>query len=98
MTRRLLSILGLSIIGLVALVVTGWGAVYWMGPAIAHMFVSFGLGDQHLPSSIEVQRGIVKVGEEIEIVAVHDARLYQIENKLRALVSYELAREIPLLK
>jgi hypothetical protein len=26
------------------------------------------------------------------------ARLYQIENKLRALVSYEFAREIPLLK
>lgn len=26
------------------------------------------------------------------------ARLYQIENKVRALVNYELAREIPLIK
>jgi hypothetical protein len=26
------------------------------------------------------------------------ARLYQVENKLRALVNYELAREIPLVK
>jgi hypothetical protein len=31
-------------------------AVYWMGPAIAHMFVSFGFGDQHLAISIEVRK------------------------------------------
>jgi len=31
-------------------------AAYWMGPAIAHMFVSFGFGDDHLPISIEVRK------------------------------------------
>jgi hypothetical protein len=31
-------------------------AVYWMGPAIAHVFMSFGFGDQHLPISIEVRK------------------------------------------
>jgi hypothetical protein len=31
-------------------------AVYWMGPAIAHMFVSFGFGDEHLAISIEVRK------------------------------------------
>jgi hypothetical protein len=31
-------------------------AVYWMGPAIAHVFVSFGFGDEHLPISIEVRK------------------------------------------
>jgi hypothetical protein len=31
-------------------------AVYWMGPAIAHIFVSFGFGDEHLPISIEVRK------------------------------------------
>ena len=29
---------------------------YWMGPAIAHLFVSFGFGDEHLPISIEVRK------------------------------------------
>jgi hypothetical protein len=31
-------------------------AAYWMGPAIAHMFVSFGFGDDHLAVSIEVRK------------------------------------------
>jgi hypothetical protein len=31
-------------------------SVYWMGPAIAHLFVSFGFGDDHLASSIEVRK------------------------------------------
>jgi Domain of unknown function (DUF4105) len=31
-------------------------AVYWIGPAIAHIFLSFGFGDQHLPISIEVRK------------------------------------------
>ena len=31
-------------------------AVYWMGPAIAHIFLSFGFGDEHLPVSIEVRK------------------------------------------
>jgi Domain of unknown function (DUF4105) len=31
-------------------------AVYWMGPAIAHIFLSFGFGDVHLPISIEVRK------------------------------------------
>jgi len=31
-------------------------AVYWMGPAIAHMFVSFGFGDDHLAVSIEARK------------------------------------------
>jgi hypothetical protein len=31
-------------------------ATYWMGPAIAHIFLSFGFGDEHLPISIEVRK------------------------------------------
>ncbi|HSF06951.1 MAG TPA: DUF4105 domain-containing protein [Methylomirabilota bacterium] len=31
-------------------------AVYWMGPAIAHIFLSFGFGDDHLAISIEVRK------------------------------------------
>jgi hypothetical protein len=31
-------------------------AVYWMGPHIAHMMVSFGFGDDHLAISIEVRK------------------------------------------
>jgi len=31
-------------------------AVYWMGPAIAHLLVSFGFGDEHLAISIEVRK------------------------------------------
>lgn len=31
-------------------------ASYWMGPAIAHMFVSFGFGEDHLAISIEVRK------------------------------------------
>ena len=31
-------------------------AVYWMGPAIAHLFLTFGFGDAHLAISIEVRR------------------------------------------
>ena len=31
-------------------------AVYWMGPAIAHLLVSFGFGDDHLAISIEVRK------------------------------------------
>jgi len=31
-------------------------SVYWMGPAIAHMMVSFGFGDEHLAFSIEVRK------------------------------------------
>ena len=31
-------------------------AAYWMGPAIAHMFVSFGFGDDHLAVSIEARK------------------------------------------
>ncbi len=31
-------------------------AVYWMGPAIAHLFVSFGFGDDHLAVSIEARK------------------------------------------
>ncbi len=31
-------------------------AVYWMGPAIAHIFVSFGFGDDHLAVSIETRK------------------------------------------
>jgi hypothetical protein len=31
-------------------------AVYWMGPAIAHIFVSFGFGDDHLAVSIEARK------------------------------------------
>jgi hypothetical protein len=30
--------------------------VYWMGPAIAHLFVSFGFGDDHLAISIEARQ------------------------------------------
>jgi len=31
-------------------------AVYWMGPAIAHIFLSFGFGDDHLAISIEARK------------------------------------------
>ena len=31
-------------------------AVYWMGPAIAHLFLTFGFGDEHLAISIEVRK------------------------------------------
>jgi hypothetical protein len=31
-------------------------SVYWMGPAIAHLFVSFGFGDEHLAISIETRK------------------------------------------
>jgi len=31
-------------------------AVYWMGPAIAHLFLTFGFGDEHLALSIEVRK------------------------------------------
>ena len=31
-------------------------SVYWIGPAIAHLFVSFGFGDDHLAVSIEVRK------------------------------------------
>jgi len=31
-------------------------ASYWMGPAIAHMFISFGFGDDHLTISIEARK------------------------------------------
>ncbi len=35
-------------------------AAYWMGPAIAHLFVSFGFGDDHLAISIEVRKDRTK--------------------------------------
>jgi hypothetical protein len=35
-------------------------AVYWMGPAIAHLFLSFGFGDEHLAISIEVRKNRTK--------------------------------------
>ena len=35
-------------------------AVYWMGPAIAHLFVTFGFGDDHLAISIEVRKDRTK--------------------------------------
>jgi hypothetical protein len=31
-------------------------AVYWMGPAIAHLLISFGFGDDHLAISIEARK------------------------------------------
>ncbi len=31
-------------------------SVYWMGPAIAHLMLSFGFGDDHLAISIEVRK------------------------------------------
>ncbi len=31
-------------------------AVYWIGPAIAHLFLSFGFGDEHLAISIEARK------------------------------------------
>jgi Domain of unknown function (DUF4105) len=31
-------------------------AVYWMGPAIAHLFLSFGFGNNHLAISIEARK------------------------------------------
>jgi uncharacterized protein DUF4105 len=35
-------------------------AVYWMGPAIAHLFVTFGFGDDHLAISIEARKDKTK--------------------------------------
>jgi hypothetical protein len=35
-------------------------AVYWIGPAIAHLFVSFGFGDDHLAISIEARKDRVR--------------------------------------
>jgi hypothetical protein len=35
-------------------------AVYWMGPAIAHLFLSFGFGDDHLAISIEARKSRTK--------------------------------------
>ena len=35
-------------------------AVYWMGPAIAHLFVSFDFGDDHLAVSIEARKDRTK--------------------------------------
>jgi hypothetical protein len=35
-------------------------AVYWMGPAIAHLFLSFGFGDDHLAISIEARKDRTK--------------------------------------
>ncbi len=32
------------------------GAVYWIGPAIAHLFLTFGFGDEHLAISIEARK------------------------------------------
>jgi hypothetical protein len=31
-------------------------AAYWMGPAIAHLFLTFGFGDEHLAISIEARK------------------------------------------
>jgi len=31
-------------------------AVYWMGPAVAHLFLTFGFGDDHLAISIEARK------------------------------------------
>jgi len=35
-------------------------ASYWMGPAIAHLFVTFGFGDDHLAISIEARKDRTK--------------------------------------
>lgn len=35
-------------------------AAYWMGPAIAHLFVTFGFGDDHLAISIEARKDRVR--------------------------------------
>jgi hypothetical protein len=35
-------------------------AVYWMGPAIAHLFLTFGFGEEHLAISIEVRKNRTK--------------------------------------
>lgn len=35
-------------------------ASYWMGPAIAHLFVTFGFGDDHLAVSIEARKDRTK--------------------------------------
>ncbi len=35
-------------------------AVYWMGPAIAHLFVTFGFGDEHLAISVEARKDRTK--------------------------------------
>jgi hypothetical protein len=41
-------------------------AVYWMGPQIAHIFMSFGFGDDHLAISIETRK---EVGESYSTIA-----------------------------
>ena len=35
-------------------------AAYWMGPAIAHLFLTFGFGDEHLAISIEARKDKTK--------------------------------------
>ncbi len=35
-------------------------AVYWMGPAVAHLFVTFGFGDEHLAISVEARKDRTK--------------------------------------
>jgi hypothetical protein len=35
-------------------------AVYWMGPAIAHLFVTFGFGNDHLAISVEARKDRTK--------------------------------------
>jgi hypothetical protein len=35
-------------------------AVYWMGPAVAHLFVTFGFGDDHLAISVEARKDRTK--------------------------------------
>jgi len=35
-------------------------AVYWIGPAIAHLFLTFGFGDEHLAISIEARKDRTK--------------------------------------
>ena len=46
-------------------------AVYWMGPAIAHIFLSFGFGDDHLAVSIEARKvkGFFRQYELVYVVA-----------------------------
>jgi hypothetical protein len=41
-------------------------AVYWMGPAIAHIFMSFGFGEDHLAISIETR---MEEGESYSTIA-----------------------------
>ncbi|MGH8550615.1 MAG: DUF4105 domain-containing protein [Blastocatellia bacterium] len=40
-------------------------AAYWMGPAIAHLFVTFGFGDDHLAISIEARKDRTKPYETL---------------------------------